>query len=161
MLSTPRCVYGFSSWPQLIIELRRCSRFSQAQQWLPIQYISPFWTYESSISLFFLLLYFFFIITNNNSPLYYHSCQFFIIFTQLLVDFSNLKNTNTNKTQKPVYSTKSTIRLISTLPKLPPWTNFPMVTRKCTAVAGNLVHFLCVMDLTWLITRRLGTMLVL
>jgi len=68
---------------------------------------------------------------------------------------------NNNNIKKPAYSTKSTIRLISTLPKLPPWTNYPTVTRKCTAVAGNLVHFHCVMDLTWLITRRLGTTLAL
>lgn len=63
--------------------------------------------------------------------------------------------------KKPVYSTKSTTRLISTLPKLPPWTSYPTVTRKCTAVAGNPVHSHCVMDLTWLTTKRLGTTLAL
>jgi len=126
---------------------------------IPIQYYIHDGLYDNiSISLIFLFLCFYQSSRTIHRLLpvdvnaYLHHTQLHIILF--------VKHTQNHK-QKPVYSTKSIPRLISTLPKLPPWINFPTVTKKCTAVAGNLVHFHCVMDLTWLITRRLGITLVL
>ena len=130
------------------------------QQWLPIQYIymMAFMISPSHSSFFFSAS-----INHHEQFIVYYPLMSMLTYNILNYTYSVRKKTHKNHKhkQKPVYSTKSIPRLISTLPKLPPWINFPTVTRKCTAVAGNLVHFHCVMDLTWLITRRLGITLVL